>query len=132
MDIIKSDDFVDEMIHSKLRGYNRNFMDNLKDYSFHIEEDEKIIAGIVAGSTYNTLEIDYLYVDEKYRNQGLGSKLLKHVEECGKNDGLKFVLVNTYSFQAPEFYIKNNYELLYKLEKCFLDYDQYFFRKELK
>lgn len=131
MNIVKSNDFENEIVHAKLRNYNRNYMSELNDYSFHIEEDNKIIAGIVANSTYKTLEIEYLFVDEKYRHQGLGSMLLKHVEDIAKQNKLEKILVNTYSFQAPQFYIKNGYNQLFKIDNCFNGYDQYYFFKGL-
>ena len=130
-EIIKSSDSINDQIHEKLKDYNRNFMKELNDYSYHIELDGKTIAGIVAGSTYDTLEIDYLFVDEEYRRNGLGTKLMKHVEDLAKSNGIKTILVNTYSFQAPEFYKKLGYKEMFVVDPCYKDYKQYFFIKKL-
>lgn len=130
-EIIKSSDSINDQIHEKLKDYNRNFMKELNDYSYHIELDDKTIAGIVAGSTYDTLEIDYLFVDEEYRRNGLGTKLMKHVEDLAKSNGIKTILVNTYSFQAPEFYKKLGYKEMFVVDPCYKDYKQYFFIKKL-
>lgn len=121
-----------EKIHSLLRQYNRQYFANLHDYSFHIDDKQgNMIAGIVAGSTYSTLEIEFLYVVEEHRNQGLGETLIKYVEDKAKQDGIKFILLNTYSFQAPLFYKKLGYKELFKIDPCFSEHKQYYFIKYL-
>ncbi len=72
-----------------------------------------------------------MFVEEPYRKKGYGHKLLRHVEEQAKADGLKHVFLNTYSFQAPGFYEKEGYRQLFKLENAFGEYSQYFFWKDL-
>lgn len=120
-----------EQVHQLLRGYNRQFWRGLHDYDFHIKEEGRIVAGIVARSCFETLEVEFLFVDEGYRRRGYGHKLLRHVEEAARADGLKQVLLNTYSFQAPGFYEKEGYSLLFCIENAFGEYGQWFFRKEL-
>lgn len=119
-------------IHDQLRKYNRQFMHTFKDYNFHIRRDGKIIAGIVAASTMDTLEVEFLFVDEGYRREGLGSKLLDHAEMLARQNGLKRILLNTYSFQAPEFYKKHGYTVQTVIKPCFGNYDQYYFIKALQ
>lgn len=129
--ILKSDEEDNEAIHSKLRRYNRQFTRDFRDFSRHIEDNGEIIAGIVAASTFETVEVEFLFVEEAYRGQGLGGKLLKSVEDAGREAGMKYVLLNTYSFQAPEFYRKQGYTELFCISPCLGEYDQYFFWKEL-
>ena len=120
-----------EFIHSRLREYNRKYMSDFDDYNFHIEKDGKIIAGIVAASTFDTLEVEFLFVDENYRGKNLGTELLKHAENTAKMNGLKSILLNTYSFQAPEFYKKHGYSELLKIDPCFGEFSQSYFTKKL-
>ncbi len=101
------------------------------EYRFHIEEEGEIIAGIVAGSCFETLEAESLFVDEAHRGKGHGRRLLRYAEEKGKAAGLKHVLLNTYEFQAPGFYQKEGYRQLFQIEKAFGEYGQYFFWKDL-
>lgn len=122
---------IQEELHKRLQQYNAEYMDGGKDYSFHIEEEGTVVAGIIAESVGDTLEVEFLYVDEVMRGHKLGEKLLAKVEECAKQDGLKRVLLNTYSFQAPEFYKKQGYTQLFEIKNCFDSHSQYFFRKEL-
>lgn len=118
-------------IHQQLRLYNRQFMRDFHDYHFHIQLDGRIIAGIVAASTMDTLEVEFLFVEEAYRGRGLGQQLLEHVEKLARQDGLRRILLNTYSFQAPGFYQKLGYQPIAEIAPCFGDFCQYFFVREL-
>lgn len=129
--IILSSEEDNKYIHSKLREYNRKYMRDFDNYNFHIKENNKIIAGIVAASTYDTLEIEFLFVDENHRGKNLGTELIKYVENLAKENGLKRILLNSYSFQAPDFYKKLGYSEILKIEPCFEKYNQYYFIKKL-
>ncbi len=77
------------------------------------DENGNEIAGILAGMGYwNGLEIKILWVDETYRNEGLGSKLLKHTETMAKAKGATISMLDTFDFQAESFYLKNGYEVV--------------------
>lgn len=129
--LLPSSEEDQERVHEKLHGYNSRYWKNCKDFSFHIEKDGDIIAGIVAGSTFSTLEVDYLFVAEDWRGKGIGSLLLRTAEERARAAGVTRVLLNTYSFQAPKFYPKMGYRLLFKLDRCIGPYSQYFYGKDL-
>lgn len=129
--IVKSGEADCERVHARLREYNHRHFGVVTDYSYHIEKDGEIAAGIVAASTFDTLEVEFLFVEEKYRKQGLGAELLCHAEALARANGLARVLINTYSFQAPGFYKKLGYTELFKISPCFGEYSQYFFMKQL-
>ena len=118
MHIRKGTDSSNEAIHRMLQEYNAPYMKDGKDYSCYIEENGAIVAGLVAGSVCDTLEIDFLCVAEAYRGKARG-------------DRLRRILLNTYGFQAPEFYKKMGYRLLFKLDPAFGEYAQYYFIKDL-
>lgn len=120
-----------DTIHRALQQYNAQYMRDFREYSFHISEKGKIVAGIVAESTFDTLEVEFLFVEESCRGKGYGCLLLSHVEELARRDGLKRVLLNTYSFQAPGFYKALGYTQLLEINPCFGKYSQFFFLKEL-
>ena len=120
-----------EKIHQMIRDYNVSFMSESKDYSYHIEEDGELAAGIVAESVFDTVEVDFLCVKEKFRKHGYGRALLQHMEDAARRDGMKRILLNTYSFQAPDFYRSMGYRELFVVDPCFKDCRQYYFIKEL-
>ena len=99
----QSTEEMNELIHQRLRAYNRQYWRCLRDYNFHIEKNGELIAGIVAGSSFETLEIEFLFVEEQYRKQGYGHALLRHVEELAKANGLKHVFSTRISFRHRVF-----------------------------
>ncbi len=131
MQLLKSTSEQNDDIHQRLRAYNRRYMRDFRDFSFHVEDDGRMVAGIVAGSTFRTVEVEFLFVDEDFRGRGLGSALLRKVEEDARAAGMEHVLLNTYSFQAPGFYRKMGYTQLFAIDPCLGEYAQHFFWKDL-
>ena len=119
--IICSSEADSSYIHRRLQEYNARYMRETEDFNFHIEENGKIIGGIVA----------FLYVDDQHRGKEIGRRLLAHVEELARQNGFRRILLNTYSFQAPEFYKKLGYTEILKLSPAFDSFSQSFFLKEL-
>ncbi len=77
-----------------------------KPFSFVAEENGKMV-GIITGNTYyKEVHIGDLLVSKDNRNNHIGSKLIKTVEEHFKNEGFDNINLSTYAFQAPEFYKK--------------------------
>ncbi len=80
---------------------------------FARDGEDNVIGGVIAKAwiTWKWLEIDILWVDEPYRSQKLGSKLMDEMEQLGRENGCTRSRVSTWSFQAPEFYQKRGYEI---------------------
>lgn len=70
IELLPSSEQDNRYIHQQLRRYNRQFMRDFKDYSFHIKQDGQIVAGIVAASTMDTLEVEFLFVEESAAGRG--------------------------------------------------------------
>ena len=69
-----------------------------------IDKDGNMIAAVFAGvGSWNNLDIDTIWVDEPYRNQGIGSKLLAEAEKEGKENGAYFSVINVFDWEAPLF-----------------------------
>lgn len=129
--VVCSSEADSEYVREQLREYNAQYMYGFEDFNFHIEENGRIIGGIVAGSLGDTLEVEFLYVDGQYRGKGIGRRLLAHVEALARQKGLKRILLNTYSFQAPAFYKKLGYTEIGKLDPAFDGFTQSYFIKKL-
>ena len=80
------------------------------------DEAKNVIAGILGGTYWGWMHIDILWVDEKHRKAGLGSKLLNAAEEEAKKRGCHSVHVDTMSWQAPDFYKKLGYKVISELD----------------
>lgn len=106
--------------------YYTNLNYNIKD------ESNNIIAGINSILYYwNMLYIDILFVNENYRKKGLGGKLLKTLETEAIAQGAELIYLDTFDFQAKDFYIKNGYEIFGVLENSSKIHTSYCLRKRL-
>jgi GNAT superfamily N-acetyltransferase len=85
-----------------------------KSYTFRVESDGEVIAGVTAWSMGPDLHVDMLGVEGSHRREGLGSALLAHVEEAGRADGCTTASVDTFSFQAPDFYPRHGYREIFR------------------
>ncbi|MBS1731322.1 MAG: GNAT family N-acetyltransferase [Bacteroidetes bacterium] len=88
-------------------------------------EDGKIIAGISGWKWATISEITLLWVEEGKRKNGLGLNLLQAVEEELMKEGCKTILLRSYSFQAPFFYERNGYKIVYVLDDFPKKYKHY-------
>lgn len=121
-----------DYIHKQLQAYNSRYITDGEELCYFIENEAgACVAGIVASRDLDCLTVDYLFVDEAYRKQGYGAKLLAHLEAQAARLSAKRIILNTFGFQAPAFYEKQGYALFGKLEPCFQEVGQYFFKKEL-
>lgn len=98
---------------------------------FEIREQENFIGWVVVQLFWGQLHIKYLFIEEPYRGQGIGRKLMEKAFEFGKAHGCQFAFFETMNFQAPEFYQKLGFEV----EMISHGYDKgtsfYYLRKKL-
>ena len=108
-------DFVNDALarfNDEKVGPDNHELLNIVEY----DDDKSVIAGLLGGTYWGWMHIDILWVDEKFRRQGIGSKLLAAAEEEALRRGCHSVHVDTMSWQAPEFYKKHGYKILSELE----------------
>ena len=96
------------------------------------DDNGNIIAGCVAKMyCWNVAYIDTLWVGSEYRGQGLGARLLAEVEKTSKAKGCYLIHLDTFDFQAKEFYEKQGYEVFGVLEDCPKEHSRYYLKKVL-
>lgn len=89
----------------------------MKTFGFFIKDDlGKILGGVTALIIYGSLYIDLLWVDEKLRHQGWGTKLALEAEKVGKDHLCPFATVNTMESETVPFFQKLGYELEFAQE----------------
>ena len=107
-------------------------IERLVEYNLSQVEADKIVAGIVARMyCWNVVYVDTLWVDSSYRGKKLGSLLLEEVENDAKSKGAKLIHLDTFDFQAKEFYEKQGYIVFGILENCPEKHYRYYLKKVL-
>ncbi|AVP64546.1 GNAT family N-acetyltransferase [Clostridium sporogenes] len=92
----------------------------------------EIIAGILSKMyCWNCIYIDALWVKEEYRKDKLGTKLLKEIEKIAKEKDCHLIHLDTFDFQAKDFYIKHGYEIFGVLDQCPENHKRYFMKKSI-
>lgn len=108
-----------EQIKNGMRQFNSHFIAPKKLRALGIfVEDEKgeKLAGIVAETVGNWMNIQILWVDESLRGQDVGTQLINEAEEEAKARGCRYAMVDTLSFQARPFYERMGYRMQLALE----------------
>lgn len=124
-----------EFIRKKVIEHNmKQIPDRLKTsvemVSFILkDEEQKIVGGITGNMFWRHLHIDFLWVDKAVRGKGYGSKLLNKMENFALESGCRFIDLDTFSFQAPEFYKKHGFQVFGVLENHPEGFNQYFLQK---
>lgn len=128
-----------EHLISKLVEYNLSKVPATQEVNF-VNFDKKIknekgeiIAGIISRMyCWNCIYVDTLWVSEKYRGKGIGEKLLKEVEKEASINKVYLIHLDTFDFQAKDFYERYGYEVFGVLNDCPENHTRYFMKKFLK
>ena len=83
-------------------------------------ETGEIIGGCIAQAYeyhWSRVLLDDLWVDERYRHQGIGSMILREVERIAKEKDCRVVTLGTASYMARPFYEKHGYSVFTTLKK---------------
>lgn len=103
-----------------------------EDFIFIAKADNGEIIGAVTGHAYyNEVYVGDLIIGKNYRRDGLGSKLIKTVEEAFRGKGYDIMTLTTFGFQAPEFYKKLGFEIEFVREQKDTKINKYFLSKKL-
>ena len=117
-----------------IRSYNRSKREAAESepLNLYVEDDSgELMAGLVAETFGNWLEIEYLFVKEDLRGQGIGSQLLQQAESEAKKRNCRFAFVNTYQFQAPAFYQRHGYKEVFSLKDYPYTGQRHYYQKDL-
>ena len=126
---------VADQIRGKLTAHNVSVSDIRDEQRIVLaatNNEEDLIGGVTATLWGGCLEIDHIWVSEELRGSGVGSELLKRLEKLVKEKGCRRVILDTFSFQAPEFYAKQGYKE-YQTIEGYSDgtVAKHFFKKDL-
>ena len=93
--------------------------------------DQEIVGGVIGEVYYDWFHLDLLWVKEELRGRGYGRSLMTTVEDKARECGAQSVFLDTFSFQAPDFYKQNGYEVFGELGDYPSGHQRFFFKKQL-
>ena len=127
------DDRLGEFINKEFSSYGEQngVVLNYDEFCFAAEEDGKILGVITGRAYYNEVHIGDLIVASSVRKGGIGSKLVRAVEDNYRGNGYDKITLTTFGFQAPEFYKKLGYEVEFVREDKDPKLSKYFLAKQL-
>ncbi|NRB10452.1 MAG: GNAT family N-acetyltransferase [Rickettsiaceae bacterium] len=130
----KSEDRTEgeKFLRQGLNKFNYPFLgEHGSKLSIFAKRDEVIIGGAYSEKCSDAFYLRLLWIDDNYRTQGIGKKLLSLLDEEAHKEGIRKIFVDTYQFQAKEFYEKLEYKVIATVPEYILGYDRFFFRKDL-
>ena len=77
-----------------------------------VDADGQWQGGITASLFWNWLELEDFWLPEALRSQGVGSSILVQIEQIGREQGARKVLLTTFEFQARTFYERHGYKVV--------------------
>jgi N-acetylglutamate synthase-like GNAT family acetyltransferase len=103
-----------------------------RKFSMKLTEGEKTVCVARCKKNNKDISINDLAVTKEMRKQGYGTKALQHIENYALENKCETLTTSTFEYQAPEFYKKNGFEELGKIEKYRGEHSLIFLRKKSK
>jgi len=80
------------------------------------DAESRLVGGLVAATIWEWLVIDALWVGERLRRQGHGQALVRRAEHSAYDRGCRRARLDTFNFQAREFYERLGYAVYARLD----------------
>ncbi len=107
-----------EFIHNGLRAYNEQFasIGHQHLYVFLRDGDGQLVGGLLGDTYWGWVSINILWIDERYRGQRYGERILAAAENEARRRGCAHAMLDTLSFQARPFYEQRGYRVYGQLD----------------
>ncbi len=92
---------------------------------------DEIVGGVIGVVYWDWLYVDLMWLREDLRGRGYGHRLLELVEDEARQRGATQVFLDTFSFQAPDFYKRHGYRVYGELKDFPAGHDRLFLTKKL-
>jgi ribosomal protein S18 acetylase RimI-like enzyme len=98
---------------------------------FRRDDQNVIVAGLYGWTWGRCCEVKTLWVHERWRKRGLGTRLMAAAEDEARRRGATQMVLSTHSFQAPALYRRLGFELVGRIEEYPVGHQSLLFRKRL-
>lgn len=93
--------------------------------------DETVVGGVIGETHYGWFYVNLMWIRADLRGRGYGGQLLTLAEGEARKRGATHAYLDTFSFQAPDFYRKQGYEVFGELDDFPAGHRRYFMKKQL-
>ncbi len=93
--------------------------------------DQTIVGGLIGETHWDWFYVNLLWLKEELRGHGYGHRLLTLAEEEARKRGAKNAYLDTFSFQAPDFYQRHGYQVFGELKDFPTGHQRYYLTKQL-
>jgi len=98
---------------------------------FLLAPDQEIVDGLIGATHWDWFYIVLLWVKGELRGHGCGHRLLTLAEDEVRKRGAKNAYLDTFNFQALDFYEKHGYQVFGVLQDFPAGHQRYFINKQL-
>ncbi len=122
------------LIGGGIHNYNieQGGADNSQTLCFVVQDSNgKNVGGVIGHVHWDWLYVDLMFIQAELRGQGYGRQILQQLEDAARELGAKNAYLDTFSFQAPEFYQKQGYQVFGELQDFPTGHQRYYMTKEL-
>jgi GNAT superfamily N-acetyltransferase len=111
-DLSAADEAHLDALSAILQEYNNAIMGPSVHSHIHLfvrDPDGRVLGGLTAETSRGWCYVDMLALSPPLRGLGFGTRLLTHAETLARARGCVGVYLNSFSFQAPDFYRSRGY-----------------------
>ena len=120
---------VEDYVLFNLHRFNQKHNDYIRNNSsdnhnnkingnFAVYVNGKIIGGALGYIKYGWYFLNDFYIEEEYRGHGIGTQIIKEIEQFALDNKALGVRVESWDFQDPKFYQKLGYVILSEFKDC--------------
>jgi GNAT superfamily N-acetyltransferase len=123
-----------EAVHAGLLEYNRPFISFEGTGPLNVflrDEHGALAGGLLAYVFWGWIHVDILWIAEAARGQDYGSRMLALAEQEAAQRSCHHVMLDTMSFQALPFYLKQGYTQWGQLDDFPIGHSRIFLKKAL-
>lgn len=136
LQLVTKPSFSEELNNLLFVNLNKQAVSNkhlkpIEPWSIELKDETSLKGSATGFILYGALYTDMLFVEKDLWGLGYGTKIMHLAESLGSQRGCSFALVNTFDFEALEFYKKIGYYIEFTREGFDKGCKMYMLRKHL-
>lgn len=92
----------------------------------------EFVGGLLGFTHWNHFFVSAVFVDQRFRREGIGRELLKRAEALALEHGCDTIYLDTFDYQAPGFYNKLGFKVFGKLEDYPPGHQRFYLIKQIR